>query len=152
MLDLTATPASKGLPEATTEAQTPIQWPNEQNDDVFDFQDAFDFGSGRLTTRTLLDFTEWDEDSPVSGSYDVSVDEEAASWQSELLLETEDDGGPEMTLKSLVEFRSDAAGKAFETHISFKAQSPGFAEPPAEIPETPAEPSAFAFSFFFDFI
>ena len=121
MLDLTATPASKGLPEATTEAQTPIQWPNEQNDDVFDFQDAFDFGSGRLTTRTLLDFSEWDEDSPVSGSYDVSVDEEAASWQSELLLETEDDGGPEMTLKSLVEFRSDAAGKAFEPAL--------FAEP-----------------------
>ncbi|MCT4371567.1 hypothetical protein CLG85_015065 [Yangia mangrovi] len=152
MLDLTTIPATSSSPEAVSEVQTPIEWPNEQNDDVLEYQDAFDFGSGRLTARTLLDFSEWDRDSPVSGSYDVSVDEDATTWESELLLETEDDGGSEMTLKSMVEFRSDASGKAFETHISFRAQSPGLAETPAEAPETPAEPSAFTFSFFFDFI
>lgn len=102
---------------------TPIEWPTAGGADVLEYEDSFDFGAGVLTAKTTLDLTERDEDDPVTGSYTVSTDGEETIWLSELLLDTNGEEGPEVTMTSSVEVGNEPGARYMSTSLSVIAKS-----------------------------
>lgn len=123
MLPTNTTFVQSPASDTAEEKTTAIEWPDPDGLDVFEFEDSFEFVKGTLTAKTSVDLSGYDALEPVTGSYTVISDADANTWQSDLVLDTDGEDGPEITMSSNFEVGNEPGARYMSSSFSLTAKS-----------------------------
>ncbi|ETX11995.1 hypothetical protein OCH239_18765 [Roseivivax halodurans JCM 10272] len=133
--------------QAVRDRTEPIEWPNDEGVDVFEFVEEVEQGPVRLNSSTFIDLSEQSAETSGSGTYTFGVDRSGEVWNFQTGLDLNGSDGGKLNMFSEIEMDLTPGARAISASLHISSRSDG-----RDASDTPSGPVSFSTGFDFDYL